>query len=388
MGKKPEKSKPKSSDGEGGIALNRTAKFAVFDAPGVTQSVASDASTTASPAKSTSGAGSGGASGGGGGLQGRRANLESGPRIASTTSPSTSSTTKVLIGGNSFQTRTPNPSWIADRERAYDEIAARRAEELALKQPVPIIVTMPDGTVLTESRKGGKKGEEEQGERFMAWRTTPYDVACCISQGLADSSVVARVTYENYVSDYDPEEDGMGAGGDVMMGEGEEVGADDDDGANDEGDGNSSSNKNKPMLWDLTRPLVGSVARLELLKFDSDPDAKTTFWHSSAHMLGEALEHLYGCRLTIGPPLAGGFYYDSYMGSGGGGGGGGEGSARSRQQRRLPRGGLQTDRDGGYQNNQIEAEIPEVGGDQIRSSRSLQGQSLQGGNHYHQGAGE
>jgi threonyl-tRNA synthetase len=26
------------------------------------------------------------------------------------------------------------------------------------------------------------------------------------------------------------------------------------------------------------------------------------------------LEHLYGCKLTIGPPLAGGFYYDSYMG--------------------------------------------------------------------------
>ena len=39
------------------------------------------------------------------------------------------------------------------------------------------------------------------------------------------------------------------------------------------------------------------------------------FWHSSAHMLGEALEHLYGSLLTIGPPLTNGFYYDSYMGS-------------------------------------------------------------------------
>jgi threonyl-tRNA synthetase len=60
--------------------------------------------------------------------------------------------------------------------------------------------------------------------------------------------------------------------------------------------------------------LVGSVSKLELLKFEDDQEAKTVFWHSSAHMLGEALEHLYGCKLTIGPPLAGGFYYDSYMG--------------------------------------------------------------------------
>ena len=64
----------------------------------------------------------------------------------------------------------------------------------------------------------------------------------------------------------------------------------------------------------MLRPLVGPVSKLELLKFDDDKDAKTVFWHSSAHVLGEALEHAYGCKLTIGPPLAGGFYYDSYMG--------------------------------------------------------------------------
>ena len=39
------------------------------------------------------------------------------------------------------------------------------------------------------------------------------------------------------------------------------------------------------------------------------------FWHSSAHILGEALESLYGARLTHGPPTEGGFFYDSYMGS-------------------------------------------------------------------------
>lgn len=77
------------------------------------------------------------------------------------------------------------------------------------------------------------------------------------------------------------------------------------------------SPKGLPMtvLWDMKRPLVGNVSKLEFLKFENDPDAKTTFWHSSAHMLGEALEHSFGSRLTIGPPLSGGFYYDSFMGT-------------------------------------------------------------------------
>jgi threonyl-tRNA synthetase len=56
------------------------------------------------------------------------------------------------------------------------------------------------------------------------------------------------------------------------------------------------------------------VSKIEFLKFEDDREARTVFWHSSAHVLGEALERLYGSRLTIGPPLAGGFYYDSYMG--------------------------------------------------------------------------
>ena len=39
------------------------------------------------------------------------------------------------------------------------------------------------------------------------------------------------------------------------------------------------------------------------------------FWHSSAHILGQALENTYGSHLCIGPPLNNGFYYDSYMGN-------------------------------------------------------------------------
>ena len=39
------------------------------------------------------------------------------------------------------------------------------------------------------------------------------------------------------------------------------------------------------------------------------------FWHSSAHLLGQALELEFGADLTIGPSLDEGFYYDCYLGT-------------------------------------------------------------------------
>jgi len=62
-------------------------------------------------------------------------------------------------------------------------------------------------------------------------------------------------------------------------------------------------------IWDLERRLP-ATARLRLLKWD-DAGARSTFWHSSAHLLAEALEALYpGIRLGIGPAIEQGFYYD------------------------------------------------------------------------------
>ncbi|OCK84897.1 threonyl-tRNA synthetase [Lepidopterella palustris CBS 459.81] len=61
-------------------------------------------------------------------------------------------------------------------------------------------------------------------------------------------------------------------------------------------------------LWDLERPLEKSC-RLELLPFE-DPEAKKVYWHSSAHILGEACERRFGCSLCIGPPVEDGFYYE------------------------------------------------------------------------------
>ncbi len=94
----------------------------------------------------------------------------------------------------------------------------------------------------------------------VAWKTTPLDIAQSISKKLAENSVVAKVNGE---------------------------------------------------LRDLTRPLEGDCS-LELIKFDS-PEGKHVFWHSSAHLLGEALERIYGSLLCVGPPLEDGFYYDVYM---------------------------------------------------------------------------
>jgi len=215
--------------------------------------------------------------------QGRRANEGSGPRM--------DSAALGHIGGDSFIQREANPEWLKKREAVYESIKEKRDEERSKKVPVDITVTMPDGKVLSEDKEGVK---------FQAWKTSPYDVAVSISQGLADASSVARVTYAKFVDDYSLFEDGM-EGEDVLMEAMEDLSI-------------SDEASEKSLLWDMTRPLVGPVSKLEFCKFDDDRDAKTVFWHSSAHILGEALEHLYGTKLTIGPPLAGGFFYDSYMG--------------------------------------------------------------------------
>ncbi|KAK0750449.1 threonyl-tRNA synthetase [Schizothecium vesticola] len=62
------------------------------------------------------------------------------------------------------------------------------------------------------------------------------------------------------------------------------------------------------QLWDLERPLEKSC-KLELLDFNDD-QGKFVFWHSSAHVLGEACERRFGCSLCIGPPVDNGFYYE------------------------------------------------------------------------------
>jgi len=64
---------------------------------------------------------------------------------------------------------------------------------------------------------------------------------------------------------------------------------------------------------DADRPLPGECS-LSLLTWN-DLDGKATFWHSSAHLMAEALEALYpGTKFGIGPPIENGFYYDIDLG--------------------------------------------------------------------------
>jgi threonyl-tRNA synthetase len=66
-------------------------------------------------------------------------------------------------------------------------------------------------------------------------------------------------------------------------------------------------------LWDLTRPIL-SDATIKLHKWE-DEEGKHAFWHSSAHLMAEAIEALYpGAKFGIGPAIENGFYYDVDLG--------------------------------------------------------------------------
>uniref|UniRef100_A0A3Q4H229 threonine--tRNA ligase n=1 Tax=Neolamprologus brichardi TaxID=32507 RepID=A0A3Q4H229_NEOBR len=140
----------------------------------------------------------------------------------------------------------PWPEYIAERLSLYEELK-RESDALQSKKAAdskPITVELPDG----------RKVEGK------AWLTTPYQLACNISQGLADNAVISRVNGE---------------------------------------------------LWDLDRPLEQDCS-LEILRFDNE-DAQAVYWHSSAHILGEAMERFYGGCLCYGPPIENGFYYDMFL---------------------------------------------------------------------------
>uniref|UniRef100_A0A8D0CK01 threonine--tRNA ligase n=1 Tax=Scleropages formosus TaxID=113540 RepID=A0A8D0CK01_SCLFO len=144
-------------------------------------------------------------------------------------------------------TLNPLPQYIEERLSLYAKLKEENdalAAERAAKENKPIKVTLPDGKVVDAE----------------SWRTTPYQIACGISQGLADNTVVAKVNHD---------------------------------------------------VWDLDRPLEEDC-RLQLLKFD-DEEAQAVYWHSSAHILGEAMERVYGGCLCYGPPIENGFYYDMFL---------------------------------------------------------------------------
>uniref|UniRef100_F7DDV7 threonine--tRNA ligase n=1 Tax=Monodelphis domestica TaxID=13616 RepID=F7DDV7_MONDO len=139
------------------------------------------------------------------------------------------------------------PNFIEDRLMLYETLKREHDTLLAYRaanESKLIKIMLIDGKIV-------------EGE---SWKTTPYQVAAGISQGLADNTVIAKV--------------------------------------NDE-------------LWDLDRPLEED-STLELLRFDNE-EAQAVYWHSSAHILGEAMESYYGGCLCYGPPIENGFYFDMFI---------------------------------------------------------------------------
>ena len=174
-----------------------------------------------------------------------------------------------LIGGEwKFQKK---PAFLSERNQYFEELYAAQEQKYASMPQEPITITLPDG-------------KQKEGVSF---KTTPIDVAKMISNQLAKKIIVAQIRYPNgRVATFD----------DALQNPEEEKGA--------KGEG--------WMDVDATRPLEGSC-EIRLFQF-SDAQGRECFWHSSAHVLGGALEQEYGVHLTHGPPTEDGFFYDSYTG--------------------------------------------------------------------------
>lgn len=72
---------------------------------------------------------------------------------------------------------------------------------------------------------------------------------------------------------------------------------------------NVLSAKVNGLMWDAMRP-INDDAEIQLFTWN-DPEGKATVWHSSAHLMAEAIEQLYqGVKFGIGPSIENGFYYD------------------------------------------------------------------------------
>ncbi|KDN39007.1 threonyl-tRNA synthetase [Tilletiaria anomala UBC 951] len=127
-------------------------------------------------------------------------------------------------------------------------------EKLKAEQDAHAAAQPRDGINITLPDGSNKPGK--------AWETSPMDIAKAISKSLAERIVISKVDDET--------------------------------------------------LWDLERPLEKSC-KVEFFDFNSD-EGKRVFWHSSAHVLGEAAEQHYGCHLCIGPPTSEGFFYEMGMG--------------------------------------------------------------------------
>lgn len=220
------------------------------------------------------------------------ANIDENKRIMKGTEHAILNKNTNKIGG-SFEL-SKSASFIEKRAKIFDKYYEIQNNFISKINKTPIKITLIDGKVVE-----GK-----------AMESTPYSIAKSnLKRSLLGDFLVAKVRYSNKVVDFnkglfdtdiDSEHDNkiiennVSNNKDILI--------------------KSVSEENlKFELWDMERPLEGDCF-IEYVTFE-DKIGQQVFWHSSAHILGYALEKCFGAYLCIGPPLNEGFYYDAYMGS-------------------------------------------------------------------------
>ena len=183
-------------------------------------------------------------------------------------------TTSQKIGGEF--TKTKNSPFIEERSKKWEELYKIQEEKQKSLPHEKIQITLKDNII----------------EEGISNETTPFEIGKKhMKKDEFKECLVAKLIYTRKVTDTK-----------ISSAEEEE-----------QLNHNEENKGEKFELWDLFRPLVGDC-KLEFCTFN-DKEGKNTFWHSSAHVLGSALENAYGNKLCIGPALEEGFYYDSYMGN-------------------------------------------------------------------------
>lgn len=155
----------------------------------------------------------------------------------------------VLIDSNVVPLQLPD--YIVQRNQLFEELKSQHVTALALKTRNLINVILD--TTVDDAAKSVLEVPA------TTWETTPGQLLRHVSKEIAGEAVVAKVN---------------------------------------------------GTLWDLSRPLEeDGHCKISYLSI-KDPEGRAVFWHSAAHLLGEAAEHEYGCMLSHGPPTATGFFYD------------------------------------------------------------------------------
>eukprot|EP00371_Babesia_bovis_P002093 XP_001610740.1 threonyl-tRNA synthetase [Babesia bovis T2Bo] len=177
---------------------------------------------------------------------------------------------RVVKDPASFQLQ-KNPEFIKSRLAIFEELYNRQQKRIDECEKVDIIINLeiPDKHVEPITGK--------------SWLTCPADLLKHLSKSESQGIIVAEIRPSTKLVEHV---------------------------ADIEGDGEYTD---EWLMWDLYRPLECDCT-VRFHTFES-PKGQHVFWHSSAHLLGSALETLYGAYITIGPALSQGFYYDCYLGN-------------------------------------------------------------------------